>query len=787
MHTTQSERALIFAPNGRDARLAASMLREGDIESDTSADMASFVESLQSGVGLAVIAEEAFLNVDLKPVVETLEQQEQWSDLPFILLTNQGGGLERNPRAQRYLQVLRNVTFLERPFHPTTFVSLARAALRSRQRQYDARARITEIADREMELRDALNAGALGQWTLHLADMRLDTTPACKAIYGRTEDESFTWDDFLDGIDREDRPNVDAAIAASLVEEQNYEIAFRFHRPNGEVRWVQAQGRPLFDNSQHVSRATGVVRDITAQKEADERLRESERQFRTLADSIPTLCWVAHADGSIYWYNSRWYEYTGTTEASMQGWGWQSVHDPEILPTVVERWSHSIATGEPFEMVFPIKSASGTYSPFLTRVVPVRSSDGTVVGWFGTNTDITVQQEAEKALRNIADDLERRVEERTRKQLETAAQLHEAQKIETIGQLTGGIAHDFNNLLTPVIGTLDLLSRRENDERTQRLIAGAQEASERSRTLISRLLSFARRQKLEARPVDVGKLVEGMVDLIQRSLGPRVEIDLKLEPDVPFAMVDPNQLELALLNLAVNARDAMTDGGTLTIAVMVDPADPGLVALSVKDDGSGMDDETVARAIEPFYSTKETGKGTGLGLSMVHGLAAQSGGRLDIASEVGVGTTVTLHFPSAPDDAIDEPVAAGVVAERILPRRILLVDDNDLVRRSTAELLRAEEHDVAEADSGEKGLRMLDAHDFDVVISDYLMPGMTGEEFLERAKSKNADLVLLLISGYAEGIRNSEFALLSKPFRPDELNSALRAVTLRSTSACGLR
>ncbi|MEN3973399.1 PAS domain S-box protein [Sphingomicrobium sp. XHP0235] len=774
---------MIFAPNGRDAQLAASMLREGGIGSDISADITHFVESLQAGVGLAVITEEAFLNVDLKPVVETLEQQEQWSDLPFILLTSQGGGLERNPRAQRYLQVLRNVTFLERPFHPTTFVSLARAALRGRQRQYDARARILEIADREMELRDALSAGALGQWTLHLADMRLEATPACKAIYGREKDAPFTWDDFLEGIDREDRPKVDAAIAASLVEEQNYEIAFRFHRPNGDICWVQAQGRPLFNKSHRVTRATGVVRDITAQKEADERLRESERQFRTLVDSIPTLCWVAHADGSIYWYNSRWYEYTGTTEASMQGWGWQSVHDPEILPSVMERWKHSIGTGEPFEMVFPIKSASGTYSPFLTRVVPVKSSEGDVVGWFGTNTDITAQQEAEKALRNIADDLERRVEERTRKQLETAAQLHEAQKIETIGQLTGGIAHDFNNLLTPVIGTLDLLSRRENDERTQRLIAGAQEASERSRTLISRLLSLARRQKLEARPIDVGKLVEGMVDLIQRSLGPRVEIDLKLTPDVPLAMVDPNQLELALLNLAVNARDAMTDGGTLTIAVMVDPADPGLVALSVEDDGSGMDDETVARAIEPFYSTKETGKGTGLGLSMVHGLAAQSGGRLDIESEVGVGTTVTLHFPSATEDAIDEPVAERGVAERIPPKRILLVDDNELVRRSTAEILRSEDHAVTEADSGESGLRMLDAHVFDVVISDYLMPGMTGEEFLERAKSKNADLVLLLISGYAEGIRNSEFVLLSKPFRPDELNSALRAVSLAGANA----
>ena len=774
MHQTASERALILAPNGRDADIAAAMLREGGIESASCASAADMAAAIARGVGFAVVAEEALNGVDLHPLVATLDAQEEWSDLPFILLTRQGGGLERNPEATRYLQVLRNVTFLERPFHPTTFVSLGRSALRGRRRQYDARARLIQIAERETELRDALAAGDLGQWTLYPDGPRLDASTACKAIYGRAPDAPFTWQDFLAGVHRDDRALVDAQIEQSARHRANYNIVFRFVRPDGTTRWIQAQGRAPFSGANMRHRATGVIRDITEQREAENRLRESERQFRTLADSIPALCWVAAADGSIYWYNSRWYEYTGTTEADMLGYGWQKVHDPDVLPSVMERYQHSIRTGEPFEMVFPLRSAGGSFSPFLTRMVPVTSMEGEVTGWFGTNTDVSAQLEAERSLRELADELETRVEERTRQHAEATAQLHEAQKIETIGQLTGGVAHDFNNLLTPVIGALELLSRDHQDPRSQRLIKGAQEASDRSRTLISRLLAFARRQTLETKSVDVGALVTGMVELIKRSIGPRITVELAIHPDVSPALIDPNQLELALLNLAVNARDAMGDGGTLTLAVDEVGDDHRFVRLSVRDTGAGMDAETLARAIEPFYSTKEVGKGTGLGLSMVHGLAAQSGGTLHLASTPGEGTVVELSLPVAERAVAIDAVRDAETLVDLPALRVLLVDDNDLVRRSTAEMLDALNLTVVEAESGTNGLAVLERGDFDLVVSDYLMPGMTGADFLSRVIDRRPGLPVLLISGFTDVTEApSSFPLLAKPFTSADLQRAL--------------
>jgi PAS domain S-box-containing protein len=774
MHQTVSERALILAPNGRDADIAAAMLREGGMESATCTSAADMADAIARGAGFAVIAEESLHGIDLHPLVATLDAQEQWSDLPFILLTRHGGGLERNPEATRYLQVLRNVTFLERPFHPTTFVSLARAALRGRRRQYDARARLIELAERETELRDALAAGDLGQWTLYAEGPRLDASAACRAIYGRDPDAPFTWQDFLEGVHPDDRPMVDAQIERSAHHGANYNIVFRFVRPDGTTRWIQAQGRAPFGSDSPRQRATGVIRDITEQREAENRLRESERQFRTLADSIPALCWVADAAGSIYWYNSRWYEYTGTSEADMVGYGWQAVHDPDVLPQVRERYQRSITTGEPFEMVFPLRSAQGSFSPFLTRMVPVTSTEGAVTGWFGTNTDISAQLEAERSLRDLADQLETRVEERTRQHAEATAQLHEAQKIETLGQLTGGVAHDFNNLLTPVIGALELLARDHQDPRSQRLIKGAQEASDRSRTLISRLLAFARRQTLETKSVDVGALVTGMVELIERSIGPRIAVELAISPGVSPALVDPNQLELALLNLAVNARDAMSEGGTLTLAVDEVGDEQRFVRLAVRDTGAGMDAPTLARAIEPFYSTKEVGKGTGLGLSMVHGLAAQSGGTLHLTSTPGEGTVVELSLPVA-ERAVATDAAREAEALVDLPAlRVLLVDDNDLVRRSTAEMLDALNLTVVEADSGTNGLAALEEGDFDLVLSDYLMPGMTGADFLSLVLDQSPGLPVLLISGFTDVTEApSAFPLLAKPFTPADLQRAL--------------
>ncbi|WP_076069468.1 PAS domain-containing hybrid sensor histidine kinase/response regulator [Sphingomonas montana] len=365
---------------------------------------------------------------------------------------------------------------------------------------------------------------------------------------------------------------------------------------------------------------------------------------------------------------------------------------------------------------------------------------------------------------------------------EADAQLAQAQKMDAIGQLTGGVAHDFNNLLTPIVGSLDMLRRRHReDERSQKMIGGALQAAERAATLTQRLLAFARRQALQPKAVDLAALIDGIVELIRRSLGPTITVVLEVPRDLPAAKVDPNQLELALLNLAINARDAMPGGGKLTLTLSAVTAsdrnvtglEPGdYVCLQATDTGTGMDRATLARATEPFFSTKGVGKGTGLGLSMIHGLAAQSGGTLQLASEPGRGTVVTLWLPTT-----DEPVAGAALphADPVPVGRaakVLLVDDEDLVRFATAEMLRDIGYGVVEAGSASQALAAIRSGiEIDLLVSDYLMPGMTGAALIAELRAMGNRVPILLVTGYAAAGDDvpADVPRLSKPFRQAEL------------------
>jgi signal transduction histidine kinase len=378
---------------------------------------------------------------------------------------------------------------------------------------------------------------------------------------------------------------------------------------------------------------------------------------------------------------------------------------------------------------------------------------------------------------------------------EADAQLAQAHKMDAIGQLTGGVAHDFNNLLTPIVGSLDLLRRRhKDDERTQRMIGGALQAAERAATLTQRLLAFARRQVLQPRAVDTGALIDGLVDLIRRSLGPSIAVVLDVPRHLSSARVDPNQLELALLNLAINARDAMPGGGRLTLSVsevVVDARNAiGLgagsyVRLISADTGIGMDRATLARATEPFFSTKGIGKGTGLGLSMVHGLAAQSGGTLRLTSEPGTGTSVELWLPAteeAPVDTIEtesEPVPARRGA------KVLLVDDEELVRTATADMLRDIGYIVVETASASQALSAIRGGvDADILVSDYLMPGMTGGQLIAELRAAGNRIPALLVTGYAAAGDDvpSDVVRLAKPFRQVDLAARVDELLRQSSS-----
>jgi signal transduction histidine kinase len=379
-------------------------------------------------------------------------------------------------------------------------------------------------------------------------------------------------------------------------------------------------------------------------------------------------------------------------------------------------------------------------------------------------------------------ELEHRVEERTREREEALAKVHEMQKLESLGQLTGGVAHDFNNLLMVILGNLQLLRKRLPDEpRLQRLIDGAVQGADRGATLTKRMLAFARRQELRPETVDVERLVESMEEMLRRTLGPSIQIITTYGAGLPAIRVDPNQLELALLNLALNARDAMPFGGRLSIGGRLAskreyPSElaPGhYVCVTVSDTGAGMDEMTLKRATEPFFTTKGAGKGTGLGLSMVDGVAAQSGGLMRMVSRIGEGTAVELWLPVSESAlASDALPTVGPLGTGGRSCRVLVVDDDPLVVASTAAMLEDVGHVVLEAQSGAVALDMLrQGQAVDVVITDHAMPGMTGAELARQIKQTWPTLPVILATGYAELPNGEDPGLprLSKPYLQDEL------------------
>lgn len=363
--------------------------------------------------------------------------------------------------------------------------------------------------------------------------------------------------------------------------------------------------------------------------------------------------------------------------------------------------------------------------------------------------------------------------------------LYQSQKMESLGQLTGGVAHDFNNLLNAIIGSLELLRKPQPPERRESLIKNALAGAERGVALTQRMLAFARKQNLATAPVDVFHLIGGMTDLLSRSLGPTIEIEYSFGVGLKHALADPHQLELAIINLAVNARDAMPEGGSITISARnATPSDskkaglphPGFIQISVADKGVGMDADTLARASEPFFTTKGVGKGTGLGLSMVSGTAEQLGGRLALTSTPGEGTTATIWLPTAEQPNLEVAPLEPAADHDTRALRVLAVDDDGLVLMNTIALLEDLGHDVMEANSGSEALAKLEAGEpVDVLVTDHAMPNMTGTQLIDEVSKRWPDIRIVLASGYAELEAPSRegVVMLAKPFWQSQLEATL--------------
>jgi PAS domain S-box-containing protein len=590
-------------------------------------------------------------------------------------------------------------------------------------------------------------------------------------------------------IHPDDRQHIAEAEAEAIRTRSQFDVEARFRRTDGELRWCriisapreQPDGSLIWD---------GVQIDITAQKLAEAELRDREAQLR-LALAAGRLAEVTFLvpDGVVH----------GEAYARLLGYpphkqltlaDVRAAYHPDDLERVVgERKAILDGTADYYEVEKRVVWLDGQVRWVYGRGQVHRDEDGKAVSVTAVYLDDTERKKAEEELRQFNETLEQRVAERTAELQQAHEQLRQSQKLEAMGQLTGGVAHDFNNLLTPIIGGLDLLKRRGlGGEREQRLIDGALQSAERAKTLVQRLLAFARRQPLKAGAVDVAALVTGMADLIESTSGPQIKLALDLAPHVPPAQADPNQLEMAILNLSVNARDAMPDGGTLTIAAAAEQVglghrsklqDGDYVRLSVADTGLGMDEETLARAIEPFFSTKGIGKGTGLGLSMVHGLAVQLGGAFAIDSRPGLGTRVDLWLPKSNLAAEAEKEAPAKAPSQSAKGRALLVDDEDLVRMSTADMLNELGYEVVEAGSAADALAELsDGLEFNLVVTDHLMPGMTGADLARVVQERWPLIPVLIVSGYAEtdGLA-PDLPRLSKPFRQADLALSLERIT----------
>ncbi|KAA2234851.1 MHYT domain-containing protein [Salinarimonas soli] len=505
-----------------------------------------------------------------------------------------------------------------------------------------------------------------------------------------------------------------------------------------------------------------------------EALRASEERFRLLVQSVTDYAiFMLDREGRVVNWNAGARRFKGYEAEEIVGQHFSRFYTEEDQSDEVPKRALETAEREgKFEAEGWRVRKDG--SRFWASVVvdPIRDDAGQVIGFAKVTRDITERKRSQEALEQARE------------------ALAQAQKMEALGQLTGGVAHDFNNLLMAVLGSLDLLKKRiPADPRTARLLENAIQGARRGAALTQRMLAFARRQELKPTAVSLPDLVRGMSDLLQRSIGPSVEIETRFPLKLPSALVDANQLELALLNLCVNARDAMPDGGRITISAWVEEqgasGEQSYVCLSVADTGAGMDDETLARALEPFFTTKGVGKGTGLGLPMVQGLAEQSNGHFVLKSRKGAGTTAEVWLPVAQKVAqIERAAQAAEPLREQLTRKltVLVVDDDPLVRENTAAMLDDLGHEVIEARSGEEALGLVhQARRIDLVLTDHVMPGMTGGALASRLAEERPDLPIILASGYAELSGESGSALrLSKPFDQRALVDAISVVLAHS-------
>jgi PAS domain S-box-containing protein len=656
-----------------------------------------------------------------------------------------------------------------------------------------------KLRESEERLRLVLDSTGLGSWEYDVATGKTIRSARHDEIFGYTEPVAdWSYERFQTHIPQADQERVVAGFRAAIDDGTDLECECRMIRADGTPGWLKIRATPHRGPDGAIARLLGTVADISARKQAEADALATGQKFEMFAQTMPSMVWTSLPDGRIDWFNARVPEYCGIDEEKMRPDGWSPVH-PEDVEASSSQWLAAVAAGTPYSAEYRIRRHDGEYRWHITRAVPIRGADGAITRWIGTSADIQDQKNTETQLAELNATLERQVFERTAELMAAEESLRQSQKMEAVGQLTGGLAHDFNNLLTGISGSLELLEARLAQGRyaeLDRYLNVAQGAAKRAAALTHRLLAFSRRQTLDPKPVELNRLAAGMDELIRRTVGPAVNLRIEAATGLWMTLADPNQLENALLNLCINARDAMPDGGSLTIetanrlldadqARAMDLQAGPYVSLSVSDTGGGMTADVMARAFDPFFTTKPIGAGTGLGLSMVYGFVRQSGGQARIYSEAGQGTTVSLYLPRyAGEQDLPEMAAARPAEQRGDGETVLVVDDEPTVRMLVNEVLEELGYDALEAEDAVAGLKVLESRRrVDLLVTDVGLPGgMNGRQLAEAALAARPDLKILFITGYAEttiisgGDLRPGMHIVTKPFSLETLARRIKEI-----------
>ncbi|WP_439476027.1 PAS domain S-box protein [Brevundimonas sp.] len=650
-----------------------------------------------------------------------------------------------------------------------------------------------EVRESEERFRAIADTAPVLIWVTQQDRTRAFVNQAYVAYNGGTYEEARLAD-WRAVIHPDDHERVIQESLAGEASGQPFSMEARYLRHDGEYRWLKSFSRPRLGGDNEVIGFVGVAFDVTDIREAQSRLMESETRFRTVADSAPALIWMLDAESRPSFANRRYRTFFGIESEDQIADRWRRMIHPDDATAFTAAFNTAFERRDRFEslvrILHPVLGERWLRCEGLARF----DGSGAFQGYVGANIDVTEAKRAEEDLKRINELLEERVGEALAEKAKAEADLMHAQRMEAVGRLTGGVAHDFNNLLTVVIGALDIMLRSPNDAaKRQKLGEAALAAARRGEGLTHQLLAFSRRQALRPEAVDLNVQIRESEPLLRRAVGEAVEFKLKLRRGGAHVSVDPSQFEAALLNLVVNARDAVGDNGRITVQTLSCTVEPGEVAdlaagdyvcVTVADNGVGMPPEVIARVFEPFFTTKAVGKGTGLGLSQVYGFARQSGGAAQISSRVGRGTEIKLFLPPQ-DEAAGIAADAGPEAARPMAagRRLLLVEDDVSVAVVALELLESLGLEVRAVETAPQALDLLKREKFDMMLSDVVMPGgMTGIELARSCGRDYPDMRVVLTSGYAgedvdAALADAPWPFLRKPYSGEQLARILGELT----------